>query len=165
MLRPLPRATGPGTRLRHPVSEDRGDPSERLEEELPLLRVLRDELDLRVRLLCKSAHLLDDVPLLDDRVRPAALRARGERRLVRDGLLFLVAAGPASDGETELPEPLRDEEGVDSTEGEGVADLLLAVHCATAALLPDFLHEALNEGRLPPQGDAPQEGLFRFFFF
>src|SRR3972149_4283356 len=111
MLRPSPRATGPGTRLRHPVSEDRSDPSERLEEELPLLRVLRDELDLRVRLLRESAHLLDDVPLIDDRVRPAPPRARGERRLVRDGLLFLVAAVPASDSEQELPEPVRDQEG------------------------------------------------------
>src|SRR3989442_2343386 len=123
------RTSPHGSRVtsRHPVPEDRGDPAERLHQELPLVGVRGDQLDLRVRAVREGAERVHDVRLrVHDEFVPA-VRALRERRLVRDGPGLLVAAVRAADLEPELPEDLGDQERVHVPQVQGPPYLVIAI--------------------------------------
>src|SRR2546422_333353 len=150
---------------RHPVPEDRGDPAERLHQELPLVGVRGDQLDLRVRAVREGAERVDDVRAgLDDEVLPA-VRALRERGLVHDGPGLRVPAVRAPEVEAELPQALGDQEGVDGPELEGAADLVLPIRGdPSVASSPIFLKNswtACSWSRSKRRADCPPIRCFR----
>src|SRR5207302_6307186 len=85
-----------------------GDAPERAEEELSLLRVLRDEFHVRPHLRRHHCEVLDELAALDDGERSSVLRARRQFARVVDGLLPFPVAVRAPQLGAGFPQPLGD---------------------------------------------------------
>src|SRR5467141_2871588 len=161
--RAAPAPPGPAARTtdrgpsRHPEPQDRGDATERPQEELALLRVLGDQLHVRAHLPREAREVLGELPVLEDGERPAVGRADRQFARVVDGLLTLPIAVRAPQLEADLPKAFGDQKGVDRAEQQRVPHLFLSIGGEAAVGLPDLLQEALDERLLPHQVKAAQD--------
>src|SRR5256886_7842581 len=142
---------------RHPVSQDGRDAAERPQEELPFLRVVRDEFDRRSHSTRDRGEVFDEVAVLHDGQGASVFRARRQLPVLRDGLLaFPVPVGTA-ELEPGLAQALGDEERLDRPELQRMSDLVLPVRGEAAVLFADLLHQTLHERLLPHQIQAAQD--------
>src|SRR5437667_3113857 len=142
---------------RHPIPQDRRDPAERPQEELALLRIIRDEFHGGPHSRRDRGEVLDQVVVLDDDQRASVLWARRQLPVLRDGLLPVPVSVRTAELEAGFPETRGDEERLGRPELERMSDLVLPIRGEAAVLFADLLHQPLDEGLLPHQVQAAQD--------
>src|SRR2546430_16943652 len=109
---------------RRTIPQDRRTPAERPQEELALLRIIRDQFDRGPHSPRDRGEVLDQVVVLYDDQGASVLRACREIPVLRDGLLpFPVPVGTA-ELEAGFPGTLADPDRLGRPRVERMSDLL-----------------------------------------
>src|SRR2546430_15755242 len=132
---------------RRTIPQDRRTPAERPQEELALLRIIRDQFDRGPHPPRDRGEVLDQVVVLYNDQGASVLRACREIPVLRDGLLPFPVPVRTAELEAGFPETLGDEECLGRPELERMSDLVLPLRGEAAVLFADLLHQPLDEGR------------------
>src|SRR2546430_12636207 len=112
---------------RRTIPQDRRTPAERPQEELALLRIIRDQFDRGPHSPRDRGEVLDQVVVLYDDQGASVLRARREIPVLRDGLLPFPVPVRTAELEAGFPKNLRAQERLGRPELERKSDPVLPI--------------------------------------